>query len=255
MSVKATLVAFYGKKPKKIADFLNNLKKNLLNKLTDSFMPYDLQQIHATIVGIEGVLYKNMIINKNYQKLRHKYLSMNLAGFFEYIRTAGVFPIPIQIGGFSKDVDYNFYSRGKHPFYRSFNVQADLPIIIGWPFKDDVKDSLSQLRKEVEQFNILHKYHHKLEDRDNDLYFVLGKIKGNFINKNRINYIEQNIKHALATMEPIRLELKRDDLSLVFYNESSLPMNTSLSIKITSDEFNYHDLSRYYQDFELLHVN
>lgn len=253
--MKATLVAFYGNKPEELADYLNKLQRILLDKLRDSFISYDLQQIHATIVGIEGVLAKNMIINKNFQELRHKYLPMNLAGFFEYIKTIDIFPIPIQIGGFTKDVEYNFFSQGKHPFYRSFNIQTDLPIIIGWPFQNEVKDSLSHLRKEVEQFNILHKYHQNLQDKDNDLYFVLGKIKGNFINKNRINYIEQNIKHALATTKPFQFELNRDDLSLVFYNDSSLSLNTSLSIKITSDEFNYHDLYRYYRDFELLHVN
>jgi hypothetical protein len=88
------------------------------------------------------------------------------------------FPIKIRFGGFEKSFKH-FDSFGKKPYERSFQIQwkTNKLTLIGWPHANGdfiAKRPLEELREDISTHcNILHKYKY-----DNDLFMVIGEIKG-----------------------------------------------------------------------------
>jgi len=68
--LRATIVAYYGQKPPQLLDFLGRVQARIGNALGRAFEPYDPRQIHATIVGLEGVLRHDQLLNQNFLTLR-----------------------------------------------------------------------------------------------------------------------------------------------------------------------------------------
>ena len=63
---QSTLIAFYGKKNKKLAIFLNQLLAFLMELLPKQyFLPYPVDQIHGTIIGLETVEVNGVHYNRN----------------------------------------------------------------------------------------------------------------------------------------------------------------------------------------------
>ena len=59
---------------------------------------------------------------------------MNLEGILDYLRRCGHFPLAVQVGGYGKR-DYPFVSRQARPYERSFSIQGDKVVVMGWPIR------------------------------------------------------------------------------------------------------------------------
>jgi len=59
---------------------------------------------------------------------------MNLEGTLDYLRRCGHFPLEVQVGGYGKR-DYPFISRQSRPYERSFSIQGDKVVVMGWPIR------------------------------------------------------------------------------------------------------------------------
>jgi hypothetical protein len=123
--MQATLVAYYGKKPAELSNLIREVQGTLIGVLSDAyFYPYDIQQVHSTIIGMEGMPKDKTIINKNFQALRGELRPMDVDNAVKFIRTTSMMPMRIRVCGFKKSTDYGFKSFGVHPYHRSFSIQT-----------------------------------------------------------------------------------------------------------------------------------
>src|SRR5579864_4604069 len=187
---QVTIVALYGEKAQKISELLEKCQTQVKELLGETFRPYDdLRQVHATLVGLE----RSGTGNRNFQKYRDKQVEMDLTGLLHFLRLGGRFPFHVQLGGFQKNREYPFTSRGQNPYHRSFSIQGDKVVLMGWPLhgplpnlalprvtmSDWIRESrsypnvLDELRRAFQSFNVLHDYHRTFPDVDNDFYLRL----------------------------------------------------------------------------------
>jgi hypothetical protein len=54
--MQATLVAYYGKKPAELSTLIREVQGKVIDVLSDAyFYRYDIEQVHSTIIGLEGM--------------------------------------------------------------------------------------------------------------------------------------------------------------------------------------------------------
>lgn len=241
-----SLVAYYGAKPAALAELIQTLQQELTDKLGENFLPYALEQVHATIIGCEGTRDDRGIINHWFASLREETRYIDFTGLIDYLQQTPHLPLEITFSGYQPERDYGFLSRQQHPRDRSFSIQVvksqtstnqttknqnpteptGIPVLLGWSMENElITQAIDTLRRDCQQFNLLHKYHAKPEDLDNDLYLRLGTIKG--IEPRELNAINQQIICQLQQAIPTRISLSKDDLAIVNYQELSLPTSST----------------------------
>ena len=226
-----TLVAFYGEKPRPLAQFIEACQALVAAQLPRAFRPYALGQVHATIAGLEGLRRGESLLNANYFE-RGEQRAMDISGLVAFLRTTGRLPFRVRIGGFRPERSYGFKSFARHPYERSFELQAsNAAVAIGWPVDGQAfPPALDELRRELNQFNVLHKYHVDARSIDNDLFFVLGKA-GAQVDRAAIT---DALRVQVADMDPTLIDVGRDSLSLVAYTDPELPTASSVSIPVAA---------------------
>jgi hypothetical protein len=190
-------VAFYGAKPPRLESFLRRCHDQIHETLQwfgveIAFRPYALEQIHATVIGLERRT-RSGFENRNFHAFRGYSKVMRLPQFFEFLMNCSYFPFDAQFGGFG-DRDCPFQSRGARPYARSFSLQGTIPVAIGWPCRAEIWGGhplagsassstkvyprvLEDLRRSAQRFNVLHRWHREPSDADNDLYLRLGLLE------------------------------------------------------------------------------
>jgi hypothetical protein len=226
-----TLVAFYGEKPRPLAHFIEACQALIAAQLPQAFRPYELGQVHATIAGLEGLWQGESLLNANYLQ-RGERRAMDIAGLVGFLRTTARLPFGVRIGGFRRERSYGFESFARHPYERSFELQAsNAAVAIGWPVAGEAfPPALDELRRELNRFNVLHKYHVDAASIDNDLFFVLGKAAPQVDRA----AISDALRVQVAGMEPALIDVGAQSLSLVAYADPELPSASSLRIPIAS---------------------
>ncbi|MFC1997703.1 hypothetical protein ACFLXI_08895, partial [Chloroflexota bacterium] len=221
-----TLVAYYGReKPSKLQDFIDVSQESLIRDLGEAFKPYTLDQIHGTIIGLEGIRVGDEIINTNYLNISRKHRSMRLARMIEVVKDRSFLPFSVQIGGYKAGEIYPFMSRGTHPYLRSFSIQGESAVAMGWPVEESVFPlPLDQLRRKMGEANLLHKYHLKPGDIDNDFYFVLGTIDRDKLSETDLQSTQEGMRALLAARDPLKLTIGPENLSIVAYHDPQLPL-------------------------------
>jgi hypothetical protein len=157
--MNVTMAACYGDKPLPFARFIETAQSRLRASLP-SFAPYDIRQVHGTIIGLEGSRLpgSDCIVNANYLVLRGQRRHMDLARAFDLVSRSPQLPLRIQIGGFSASEQPPFLSRGKHPYERSFSISGEMAVGMGWPDVDAThRAPLARLRRDLESVGVLHK--------------------------------------------------------------------------------------------------
>ena len=73
-----------------------------------------------------------------------------------------------------------FTSRGQHLAERTFSVQDQAFVLMGWPAESlaGAGRPLDELRREMNAAGVRHRYHVRAADVDNDLYLVVGHHRG-----------------------------------------------------------------------------
>lgn len=231
--MQLTLVSHYGEKATDCAQLIRNLQQFLAGSLGGSFRPYSVEQVHGTIVGLEGVRGGDRIRNENFRRYRHEERLVDLEGLLGFLRSSAAPDFTIQIGSFDAARDYGFISQGRHPFVRSFSVQGETAVAMGWPFENgEFPPLLDQLRRRLQQFGVLHKWHQREEDVDNDFFFVLGHVAGSATPEQR-TMAEQHLREQMARMTPLLLPVTLHTLSFVAYTDRQLPPDTSRVFKVS----------------------
>jgi len=253
---QVTLVALYGQKPPDLSELLAECQKQIASELGGNFQPYDISQIHATIIGLERTI-GSAGLNLNLGKYRNMQGGMNFESLLSLIREGGLFPFQIQIGGF-KNRAYPFVSRGQRPYERAFSIQGDKTVLMGWPIQGQpfanvrtdivtmIHESriyppvLDNIRRASQNFNILHAYHRLLTDVDNDFYFRIGLIENPLLNPLQQQKVENELRQFLSTIKPIVIQVTSQNVYIASYEDETLPLISTKvwsvsDLKVTAD--------------------
>lgn len=244
-----TLAAFYGEKPRILTDLIQWCQTTIASQIPGSFRPYEIGQVHATVVGLEGKRSGDTILNENSGKPEDG-KGMDLARMLADLQTSELLPFRVRIGGFRLSEDYRFKSAGLHPYIRSFGIQSsEIALAIGWPEKDQqFPNTLDSIRRQFNKRGILHKYHKEEDDVDNDFFFVLGKVDP--LAESTVTYgaLSELIRVQMTGIEPVRIDVRTEDLSLVAYVNDELPLATSIKFSLESAEAHIDDIIDLYQE-------
>jgi hypothetical protein len=227
-----SLVAYYGKKPLALQQLILELQQLLQETFAANFIPYQLEQIHATILGCEGIKTEKGIVNWWFYFLRNETKYINYPGLFDYFFQENILPVNIYFGGYQPQINYQFLSRNQHPSDRSFQLQVAgkntfIPVVMGWSMDNNIiATQIEQIRRDLQQFNCLHKYHQSPQDLDNDFYLRLGTITGNFTSDLMVKS-QQKINGYLQNATQSNISLSQADLAFVKYQDLTLPITTT----------------------------
>lgn len=233
MNRNVTLVAFYGEKPEPLSALIDAVQSLARRLLGNDFAPYAMEQVHATIVGLEGARCETgEFVNANYVSLRGESRVMDLLRCLEHLQRTPLLPFTVRFGGFRKDAAYPFISRGEHPFARSFTTQGARAVLMGWPASaQSYPQTLAHLRRELETFGVLHKYHAAPDALDNDAFMVVGQIRRNPGDDAAIRNVIASIREQLAATSTDIL-VDASSLRIVSYVDPSLPLDTSTALHL-----------------------
>jgi hypothetical protein len=243
-----TLVALYGPKPQALADLVLEIQSGLSDQLGDAFSPYTMEQIHATLVGLEGYRTEAGIMNSSLLETGGAPGPMDLDGLFRFLLNTPLLPLNIRIGGFRRHATYPLTSRGQHLYARSFVLRRREAVVIGWPVNNDKYPmSLDRLRRHCMDYNVLHKYHQGEADVDNDLFMVLGRLRCERISPEEYTSVESCMRELLSSRQPLDFTIGVKTLSVVAYDDRSLPTSLSRMYPLSAIQDKVDSLSRVYE--------
>ena len=234
LETNVSLVAFYGDKPP-LKNLIQELQACLVDckSIQNKFIPYQLEQVHGTIIGCEGRKTKSGIVNQWFDERRGEIRYIDLKGLVNYLQHQMQLPLTIRFGGYDRTQEYNFLSRNEHLYFRSFQLQAIedriIPILIGWSWNNnEVTLAIDNLRRSFQEFNLLHKYHTTPDAMDNDFYLRLGTINTQ-LSPIEIQAIATIVRDLLAKRSPLYISIKKDNIALARYQDLSLtPAKTEI---------------------------
>jgi hypothetical protein len=214
-----SLMAFYGdRKPPELARLIRAIQTHLGDRLGNRFQPEPFPQIHATLLGCEGLKTASGIVNRWFLERRNEVRYVDLSSFLEFIKRCDRLPMPIQFGGYHPEQNYGFLSRNMHPHRRSFQVRGNFAVLTGWPRRNRTfPNDLEDFRRRAQPFGILHKYHNTPDDIDNDCYMRLGTISDP-IDTELTPKIETEIREILR-LQPIEIAIDTGNLQWIGYRE------------------------------------
>lgn len=217
------LVALYGEKPQGVTAFIIDIQ-GMVAQYFPSFRPYQIEQIHGSVIGLEGAFESSTgrIINKNYLDLRSEVRAMDIEHLIEVLERCPYFPLHIRIGGCSADRDHGFLSRGSHPWDRSFFINGQDVVMIGWPVGE--RGTLHRLRASFNEAGVLHKYHSDTSLIDDDFYVVLGHLDRSGSDGEAARGAIRKVRTYLS-QRSCCFSVSSHDLSIVQYLDRELPIN------------------------------
>ena len=220
--MQLTLVSHYGPKPAPFAEKVRLLQSMIAEHLGGHFKPYTVEQVHGTIIGLEGTRFGNRIRNENFWRFRGAERFIDFHGLLDFLRTQPESNWDVRLGGYDLASDYGFTSAGQHPFLRSFSLHGEIAVAMGWPrCSGTFAPLLNELRRAFQQFGALHKWHQRESDVDNDFFFVLGRMLPDTELAKR-DAVQQIIREHLATA-PLQLPVTHATFSFVAYLDPQLP--------------------------------
>jgi hypothetical protein len=238
--MQVTVVALYGEKRSDLAALIARCQELCRGVLGVGFRSYDPFQIHATIFGLERKV-GSPLYNANFSKYQGRDLVMDLPGILDYLRHCDRFPLQVQVGGYGKR-DYPFTSRQACPWERSFSIQGDKVVVMGWPICGEpfqqppasIREArlypltLDAVRRAAQAYGVLHAYHRDLTDIDNDLFFRIGLLADRTSLTTRVrDTLEAEVRQFLSIQPPLILDIRLDQVSVVLYEEDTLPPSST----------------------------
>jgi len=173
-------VAFYGPKAGRLRELVAGVQDLIASHVGRDFLPYTHEQVHATLIALNGVRDGGTLVNEYMLELAGRRREMDLPRVMDILARRFAAPLPVRIGGFRPDQAPPFTSRGQHPAQRSFSVQDRAFVMVGWPAASIAGGGqpLDELRREMNAAGLLHRYHARPGDVDNDLHMVVGHHAG-----------------------------------------------------------------------------
>ena len=173
-------VAFYGPKTGRLRALLTGVQALIAEHVGNDFRPYTLDQVHATLIALNGVRAGGTIVNEYLLEHAGERREMDLPRVMDILARRFATPLRVRIGGFRPGQAVPFTSRGQHVAERSFSVQGQAFVLVGWPAESlaGAGRPLDDLRREMNAAGVLHRYHARPGDVDNDLHLVVGHQAG-----------------------------------------------------------------------------
>jgi hypothetical protein len=173
-------VAFYGPKTGRLRELLTGVQALIAEHIGGDFRPYTLDQVHATLIALNGVRAGGTIVNEYLLEHAGERREMDLPRVMDILARRFATPLRVRIGGFRPGQAVPFTSRGQHVAERSFSVQGQAFVLVGWPAESlaGAGRPLDDLRREMNAAGVLHRYHARPGDVDNDLHLVVGHQAG-----------------------------------------------------------------------------
>ncbi len=176
-------VACYGPKTGPLRDLLAGVQALIAEHLGDDFLPYSPEQVHATLIALNGVRAGGAVVNEYFLTQAGVRREMDLPRVMDILARRFAIPLRVRIGGFLPDQEIPFTSRGQHLAERTFSVQGQAFVLVGWPADSlagaaRTRRPLDELRREMNAAGVLHRYHARAADVDNDLHLVVGHHRG-----------------------------------------------------------------------------
>jgi len=176
-------VAFYGPKAGRLRELLAGVQAMIAEQVGADFRPYTLDQVHATLIALNGVREGGTIVNEYLLEHTGERREMDLPRVMDILARRFAPPLGVRIGGFRPGQAVPFTSRGQHLAERTFSVQGEAFVLMGWPADSlagagRTRRPLDELRREMNAAGVLHRYHARPADVDNDLHLVVGHHAG-----------------------------------------------------------------------------
>lgn len=256
------LVALYQEKPTTLVQIISECQAQITSVAGSAFRPYDICQVHSTIVGL-GMFNALPMINAYFYEYRGCQVQMDFDGLLQFLRGSGYLPFQIQIGGF-QDRDYPFTSRGIRPYERSFSFRDGKAVVIGWPIRGTPNNTsnstpinpiheariypntLDEIRQAVQAFGFLHRYYQSISDVDNDFYFRIGLYDIASISERMQNEIEHKLRQLLSKLEPVLIEIAMSELYIVFSEYETLPPESTLVLAVSDPNVTAESVKNFY---------
>ena len=173
-------VAFYGPKTGRLRELVTEVQALIAEHVGAGFRPYTLDQVHATLIALNGVRAGGTVVNEYLLEHAGVRREMDLPRVMDILARRFAVPLRVRIGGFRPGQAVPFTSRGQHLAERTFSVQGEAFVLVGWP-ADSIFGAgrpLDELRREMNAAGALHRYHARPADVDNDLHLVVGHHAG-----------------------------------------------------------------------------
>ena len=175
-----TAVALYGTKQEPVRELLQPIQEIVRRELGGGFRPYTLDQIHSTLITLDWAPdgRTGRPVNQRYQEVTGAADPMDPGRALGILGSFGESPHRIRMGGFRPASPVTFSSRGMHPHDRTFCAHGQALVLVGWPLATIARGlsakPLDDLRRHMNDANILHRYHKSPADIDNDFHLVIG---------------------------------------------------------------------------------
>ncbi|HEX4123247.1 MAG TPA: hypothetical protein VHY37_00865 [Tepidisphaeraceae bacterium] len=240
----STLISCYGPKPPEFARLIGECQSAVGEMLGERFRAYDPRQVHCTIAALDRVG-DSGVLNLGFHELRGQRVPMDLTGLLEYLR--GLEEMNIQIGGFGEP-DRPFVSRGRPPYERSFFMQEGKAVLMGWPIERSegvaaYPPRLETLRRDLQRFGILHRYHARETDFDNDFYLRIGLYDPVDVTPELQARIEHRLRQLLADW-PLVLPLRLMDLMFGQCDQQTLPPESTTLLNLSDPNVSFYSVVR-----------
>ena len=178
-------LAWYGPKTGPLRDLLVQVQRLIAAQAGAAFRPYTLEQVHATLIALDGVVEpgSGVVVNEAFGLNLGVRAEMDLPRAMAAVQQRFRVPLAVRFGGFGPGTPVPFLSRGEHLSQRSFSVQGNAFVLMGWPTVSlsgagPGPAPVDELRREVNKAGVLHRYHFGYQDVDNDLHLVVGHWMG-----------------------------------------------------------------------------
>jgi hypothetical protein len=120
--------------------------------------------------------------------------------------------------------------------------------MIGWPIREAetsashlaqekhmYPDTLEEIRRAAEGFNILHRYYSGVKDRDNDFYFRIGLIHQLAPDSPLCRQAEHVVRAFLSAIKPVIVEITLADVYVVSFQDERLPLASTEIWSVNDD--------------------
>jgi hypothetical protein len=171
-------VALYGPKAEPVRGMLARVQALIAERVGDAFLPYTMEQIHATLIAFNGVRDPGTgeIVNEYFLEHTGAGRTMDIDLAMGILSRFFASPLRARFGGYQAADEVRFRSRGQHPYHRTFSVQGAAFVLVGWPTGPGL--TLHRLRRDLNAAGLLHRYHAREDDIDGDLHLVIGHHRG-----------------------------------------------------------------------------
>ncbi len=220
-----TAVALYGPKAGAARSLLECVQAICGETLHGGFRPYHLDQIHGTVIRLDGAAdpQTGQIVHQRYLERTGTRRAIDHARAAEILAAYLTPPLSIRIGGYRPGAPAAFASRGQHPHERSFSVQADAFVLVGWPVRTVANGAsdrpLDELRRKMNDANIWHWYHETSADVDNDFHLVVGHHDG--VPQHETAEAVSRVRAYLA-QHPVQIAVGVDQVSVIAADSPTL---------------------------------